>query len=293
MSRIRENQAFFVGNSEKQIGYIGRNSTEEMTKQKLGEPQEKSNGNVFVGDLDGKIWEAMNRKKALARKEAAKVISDKFEADNVTGDRIQELDAHQEELKTEAADADKQLSYFNNEKEKLKEMYSITAEYEPGSNGEYEERLEALQDEIDYWQEVKDDALIEIVVEGNVISSLKQAKLGEKYSMINAMDDADEILDAASKEIIGLLQNEAMEHVKEDFEEKVEKAEEAARKKEEKEEKLQEIKEAKEDKESRMENLQGIIKEQSQVQETIEEIKKEAELLDEDMKGLLVNVTIH
>lgn len=292
MSKIRENQAVFIGNNENQIGYIGRNSVLEKAKEKQ-EKQDKSSGNVFAGDLDGKVWENIQKKKALARKEATKVITDKFAADNQTSDKIKELDSHQEELKQEASTANEYLNYFYKEKEKLQEMYGVTEDYAPGSNAEYEERLEALYDEVDYWQEIKDDALTDIMIEGQVIGALKQAKLGEKYTMKNAMDDAEEILDAASREIIGLLQNEAMEHVKEEMEEKVEKAEEAAQEKEEQEEKLEKSKETKEEQESRTENLHDMIKEQSQVQETIEEIKKEADLLDEDLKGLLVDINVY
>lgn len=288
MSRIRENKAVFAGDSVNQPGCAGIGSSKTAGKKDTKKQENKKN--VFAGEIEGDIWKTIQRKKELARKEATKVILDKFESDNVTSDKISELDSHKEELKAQAKEAVGWLSYFDEEKESLKEMYSITEKYEAGSNSEYEERLAALQDEIDDWQRKKDSSLLEIAGEGQIISALKQSKLGEQYTMTKAMAQAEEILDAASSEIIGLLQKDAMEHVTEELKKKVEKAEERAAEKEEMEKRLEEIKE---EKENKIEQLESLPKAQGQMQETIDEIKREAELLEEDMKGLLVDVSIY
>lgn len=292
MTKVNGNQTIFVGNSNNQIGYIGRNSTREMSKQRLEKEQANAGKNIFAGDLSENLSNTIWQKKELARKEAAKVISDKFASDNLISDSIKASQEHQTQLQETAGEASEQLKYLSEEKENLKEMYGITEEYEPGSNAEYEERLEALEDEVDYWSETRDDALEEIGQESQKIQGEKQSILQQEYTMGNAVEEAQSILDAASEEIIGLLQKEAMEHVKEELEEKVEQAEEAAEEKEEQEEKEEKIKEEKAADEAQSEKLHEAVKGQDQVQEKIEEIKKAGDLLDEDIKGLLVDVNI-
>lgn len=292
MSKIKGTQTIFIGNSEKQIGNIGRNETEKMTRQKLAWKSKNQGSNIFAGNLKEDISGTIKQKKALARKQAAKVISDKFEADNVSSDMIKELDVHKEELKKQAEAANSQLNYLKEEKEKLKEVYGITEDYATGSNGEYEERLAALLDETDYWKERKEEALADIAADGQTIEAIKQSKLGQKYTMKNAMEQAEEILDAASEEVVGLLRKEAMDHVKEEQEEKLEQAEEAAEEKEEQEEKLEKIKEEKKEQSNRTKKLHDLLKKRSQIQEKVGEIRKAADLLEEDMKGLLIDENI-
>lgn len=284
--------AVFAGNQENRIGYIGRNGTTQKAWEKEKQYKSASGSNIFAGSLKGDISETIQKKKAMARKEAAKIVSDQIGRDDVSTQAIQKSQAHQQELLETATEAGKQLQYLNQAKDELMEAYGITDEYEPGSNAEYDDRLKELNGQEDYWNKIYEDALLGVGAESSSITAIKQALLGRKYTMENAMEEAGQVLDAASKEIIGLLRKDAMEHVKEELEEKVEQAEKAAEEKEEQEEKLEEIKEEKEAAEEQTEKLHETVEKQSEMQEKIDEIKRSADLLDEDMKGLLVDLDI-
>lgn len=84
------------------------------------------------------------------------------------------------------------------------------------------------------------------------IFDMKQERL-KTSPMLEAEDSAEEIMQQASKEIIGQLRSEAVNYVEEKLQEEVEKAKEQAAKKEEQEEKLEEQKEKKEELEEMVE----------------------------------------
>jgi len=122
------------------------------------------------------------------------------------------------------------------------------------------------------------------------ITATKQAILeaGGK-GMRTAKKMAGSILDAASDAIIGMLWEDAKEHVDEELEKLMEAAKEQAEKKEEEEEKLENIKEEKEEQEELTKTIQESSSEQAKLQDEIKKIMQEAELLEEDMKGLAVD----
>ncbi len=293
MSGLKGNSvAIFAGSQENRIGYIGRNGASQKALEKEKQYKSASGNTIFAGNLKGDISETIQKKKAMARKEAAKIVADQLARDDVSTNSILKSQEHQAELLSEAAEAGEQLKYLGDAKDELKEAYGITDEYEPGSNEEYEQRLAELNDQEEYWSEIKDNALEGIGAESRSITATKQALLGRKYTMENAMEEAEQVMDAASDEIIGLLRKDAMEHVQEEQEEKVEQAEEAAEEKKEEEEKLEGIKEEKEAAEEQTAKLHETVEQQGEMLEKIDEIKRSADLLDEDMKGLLVDLDI-
>lgn len=293
MSGLKGNSlAVFAGSQENRIGYIGRNGATQRALEKEKQYKSASGNTIFAGNLKGDISETIQKKKAMARKEAAKIVTDQLARDDVSTNSILKSQEHQAELLSEAKEAGEQLKDLSKAKDELKEVYGITEEYEPGSNEEYEQRLAELNDQEDYWNEIKDGALEGIGAESRSITATKQALLGRKYTMENAMEEAEQVMDAASAEIIGLLRKDAMDHVQEELEEKVEQAEEAAEEKKEEEEKLEGIKEEKEAAEEQTEKLHESVEKQSEMLEKIDEIKRTADLLDEDMKGLLVDLDI-
>ena len=116
---------------------------------------------------------------------------------------------------------------------------------------------------------------------------------------MKAQETADEILEAASKEIIGMLTEEAKDHVDQELEEKKEAAEEKAEKEEEEKEKIEKAKEEKEQKEEFVEEVadtgefiveaDNVLKD---VQRDIKKVMDEMKLLEEDLKGAAVDTAL-
>ena len=185
------------------------------------------------------------------------------------------------------------ISLTDEEKKRLKEMGEMT---------EYQKQSMELYAQADHWKTLISDNQEEMALGGRSVRQIKVDRL-RSHALIDAQKARDEIMEAASKEAMGLL----VEDAKQNIEEKAEEIQEAAEKREEKEEEKEErIEAAKEDREAAEEATEAIkenIKELTEnvvegedlVREIDVEIKKileEEKLLLEDLKGLNVNKTV-
>jgi len=150
------------------------------------------------------------------------------------------------------------------------------------------------------------------------INRIKLERLKE-HPMVDAQNAADEIMDAANKEIIGMLVQDAKDHVDEQMEEAEKKAEENMEEKEQREEELEEIKleraieramlegtdeaveEAKqierrnEAADIRLDEMVDITsgdKVQKDVSQNLSDIKSNMKVLEADLKGIQVDEQI-
>lgn len=180
------------------------------------------------------------------------------------------------------------------EKERLKSLEPLT---------EYQQRMLDYEDQKQTLTQKKEKLYEGIMNESNAITATKNAllKVPAYKGMGGALDNADAIMEAAAKEIMGMLVEEGKEYVDEKLEEVVENAEEKAEEKKEEEEKLEEIKEEKEqnapeaaaeESAETVEKLPELENEQNKVETEIKKIMEEQALLEEDLKGLVVNETL-
>lgn len=122
------------------------------------------------------------------------------------------------------------------------------------------------------------------------IRAIKQERL-KYHEMVNAQNQADEVLDAAGKEILGMLIEESKDHVDEELEEPREEAKEEAEKKAEEEEKT----EQREEKQAELEAQVDAAHERSEEQEAVrrearERSREEEELLETMIEAGVGNV---
>ena len=116
----------------------------------------------------------------------------------------------------------------------------------------------------------------------------------KSHGMVDAREEADDIMEAAGKEILGMLVDEAKEKVDEKQEEEKEKAEELAEKKEEEQERLDAKKETPEQAAvsqtaKTMGELQNISQDCQMLQKELKIMVETKEITEEDIKGILVN----
>ena len=178
------------------------------------------------------------------------------------------------------------------EKERLKNMGELT---------EYQQLSMDLYKEADYWKtQIETNNLI-INGESGAIRSINIERL-KTHGMVDAQKAKESILAAASKEIEGMLVDDAKEALDEKAEEVKEAAEDQKEKKEEEEERIEAAKENKEEREDFVEAVRDNTAELTQqavesdvimedVNEEIKKIMQQEKLLEEDLKGLTVNVT--
>ena len=150
----------------------------------------------------------------------------------------------------------------------------------------------------EYYENQINEMKKEIEMENSIIRATRLERL-KKDPMVKAQKQAEEVMEAASEEIVGMLADEAKDHIDEEMEEKKEAAQEKAEEEKELEEKLEKIKEKKEDQEELAEAI-GELTEQTlqldgvktDVQEEIKDIVNKMKLLEEDIKGAVVDTTV-
>ena len=263
-------------------------NTEKTTQHKKGK-----NLSIFAGNLGKNGSESpVEKKRKEVRERAAKVLMDKFESDQKYEQGLDESRARIEEAQNTEREARENLKQAQEKRD------AISKEDNPE---EYERYSEYIANQ----ESILQGAESAIMGENAFIRGAKRDKLGEKYSMANAVVEEEKILAAGSKEIMGAAVQESMEHIQDQYQDNIEKAQEQKEKKEEEQEKLDELKEKRKEQEQQLAAAKAeaaekqvemteqanetITKGSADVERELRTIQKQAELLDEEMKGLMVD----
>lgn len=212
---------------------------------------------------------------------------------NVADDSQEEQDL---KLLQKAYDAKKpgaKTELTEEEKERLSAM---------GEPTEYQQLSMDLYGQADYWKEKMAENQLKIAGETSVIRNVKIERL-KSQAMLNAEKAKEDLLEAASKEAMSMLIEDTKEQIDEKAEEIQEAAEEKAEKEEEQEERIEAVKENQTEAEAAIERNRenaGNLTEQAVESEDItqdidSEIQKfleEEKMLEEELKGLLVDTEI-
>lgn len=250
------------------------------------EADKRKGRTIFAGELlaGSKQKSLIEQRKEKAGKEAMQVVRTQFESDAKIDDDMEERRNRIEQLKTEADGYNTQLNEYRKMREELGKKMELS-----GEGTEYQEAAEECDKQIEYYDKLRAEALEDIHTESAIIQQTKQARLKSK-GMIDAQKTAEDIEQAASREVIGMLISEAKEHRDEKIEELTEEAEKAAEKKKEEEERL--TKKTEEPFDEVVYELPKLNRTQEQVQEELKEIVEKNKLLQEDLKGITVNESV-
>ncbi len=297
---------------------------------------EEKNGrrSIFAGDMN-KSFDPIARKRQQAKQQAMKIVGDAWANERKLDADLADKRERLKECRALKLEAENGLKEIDEEAKTLKETYGIKdeaqakedlellgkrdASLEEGSDikltEEEKERLSQIDEaglkeyqkqseELERQRKVLNAQIAETDNEMYAISAaLSDSKINrpqiQAKTIMKAQESADEIMEAASKEIIGMLQQEAKDHIDEEMEEKKEAAEEKAEKEEEEKEKLEKIKEEKKEKEEFVEEVADttdVIVEADEVlkevQKDIKKVMDEMKLLEEDLKGAAVDTTL-
>lgn len=310
MSRVNGgSHAIYMGDGDLQA--IRRAGEEDNAKERGKEAHKKT---IFAGNMKGD-FDPVSRRKEQLKKQAMKVVMDQFETDGAVDknqresrDRIGELKetaaqankldletaAHQEEIteaygvkpdSREAQDLEllrRARRAMQGEETLSQEEWQQVADMEEPT--EYQRRMLELDEVRERYQNTVDDAGDEIVRLSGEVTDTRLAML-KKHGMTDALKQKDGMLEAASKEALGMLMDEAKDKFDEKWEEMVEHAKEKAEEEAEEEEK----KAGKEQEEKQQEEALDMASKQEKVQQEVEKIIQDAALLPEDVKGIAVD----
>lgn len=308
--------------------------------------REKGGSAFFAGTFNGNL-DPIAQKKQMAQKKALKVVGDAFAADRKTDMEVAEREAKIRELQTENLEAKKALKELDTQKQEMGREYGLGEEGLSDQDWDILEKGSEMpevmsEEEKARYQEMKEQGLTEYYDRCKDIDDLakpyrqtiqdnnKEIKICEASNkavhksrldlrrgnpMIAAQEQAEAIMDAARKEIIGMIKDEGMDHIDEEMQEKVEQAQEEKEKKKEEEEKLEAIREDKmqmldqaeaarekaQENEKRVEDMldtlpmEEILKtagNTSDFQQELKDIVNRMKLMEEDLKGAAVDAAL-
>lgn len=296
--------------------------TGEQRERQNGE----NNGSIYAGDLNLIGQDEIGGLNAKAQKEAMRTILSQYSLDKEIDNDLEKRRTHQKELQAQIGEANAEVARLEEKKGALKESFGI----EDGSTEQKDLELlekqkrifkgsgEKLTEEetrrlinmgpmteyqkavmgegginemIDHFSKLAEDAEREIIMENGYIKAI-QTEVLKQHGMIDAVKQADEIREAAGKEIIGKLLEETKEHIEEEIEEEKEKAREIAEKEKDKQERVKEKEESQRDAKEVSEDLADIQNADADMEKVIQKIKKfiiKKNVLSADVPGIAVD----
>lgn len=319
--------------------------------QKAGENKNGNGKTFFAGNAVND--NSIELKKKLAHKRAMKIVSDAFSSEQDIDKNVDELKKQQEQLKQEALADKKEMMEIPERRNQLMSGYGVTEDSqehkdlellrkerdakdpEADLTEEEKERLGEIHEKglTDYQKDMLElDATEKVYVE-RIAKKEKASKLISEslsdieierlktHPILDAEKQAEKIMEAANKELIGDLIAEARDHIDEKMEEEQEKAKE----REKAEEKAEENKEAREKDKEELEKQIEKVKENAsniadaetgsgtldlsdapihraievantasnvKVDSALEKMADELQLLMDDLKGIKINTSL-
>ncbi len=260
--------------------------------------QKKESGTVYSGELR---WWGLGQDKVEEERRKAKEIA-QFLVDKVkTKDQaelteIDEQNAHAKELVDQLKETEAEINCAKRELAELEDA-------DP-SDQEAADKKTMLEGGLQALQEKKNMQEGEIRAAYAVARGMKIERL-KHHDMLDAQEQGEEILEAAEKNVIGILTEEVKDKVDQDMEDTKEKTEEKKEEEELQEARIEAAREKREEKDDRIEkdtkDLVELQQEQEEIQKqqengnlpdmkkSLELVVSEVALAAEDLKGLIVN----
>ncbi len=271
--------------------FAGGQPESSLTTEGAGKKQE-GRKTVFAGNLNnqgGSLQDRIEQKKKDAQKQALKIVGDAFAGDRAIDDDMENRRQNVTELVEDRKRLEEEKAGVEARSEDLQKAY----ESGQVSEEDYAAELKNLQQE----QLVREAELgkneNQIMQENAVIAGTRIERL-KHHAMTDAQEQAEDVLDAARDEIVGMVCEEGRDHIDEETEKREEQAEEIKEEKEEQEEFIEKQKEHREEQEEILEEMPteemvSLDRIQSDVQQEVQNILDKMKLLAEDIKGAVVD----
>lgn len=318
--RLQNNITVFTGDTQ-------NNAQVQQAGQKAaGSREQGKNKTFYAGNFltEFPLQDRIAQRKAQAQERAMKIVGDAWDADRQIDDEIRQRRDHIRELQEDNKDALENLKEFREMEDTLREGYGVTSDsreqqdlellkrskemgFKPTE--EEKERLEAIRErgltdyqtralELDktasYYRRIVADNNRAAAEEKDVIKGIR-AERNKYHPMTDAQAQAEDVLQAARDEVIGMVAEEAKEHLDEEQEKREEQAEAIEEKRQEQEEILEKREEREEELENLVEDMP--VEEMTNLNQAVEDVKQQIQkvlnnvnLLEEDIKGAQVDL---
>lgn len=254
------------------------------------ETEQKQRKTLFAGDM-GKtgntIQDRIAQKREEAQKQAMKVVGDAFAGEAAIDEDMESRRNKVEELKAEGRQLQEEANGL------LERGKSLEQAYEDGEVAEadyIQEKGYLAEAEKSYNQKIGENK--SSVLEENAIIRGTRLERLKTHSMADAWKEADDVMEAAGQEIVGMVVEDAKEKLEEESEKREEQAAEIKEEKEKQEELIEKQTEKREEmiaEDMPVEEIVSLDSVQSDVKQEVQNIVDKMKLLAEDIKGAAVD----
>ena len=246
---------------------------------------------VFAGNLnvENTLQDRIAARKAEAKEKAMKIVGDAFAGERALDAEVESHKNKIESLKEERKALEESSANLTARQEDLWKAFEngeVTQE-------DYDKQSAELDEERKVIIRSQDENMGQMITEGRILYEIGQERL-KSTPMLDAWNQADEVLDAAGEEIIGMVAEGAQEKLDEDAKIRKEQAEKIEEKKEATEEIIEKRKERQEEQEELLENMPvsemiSMDKVQEDVKAEVQQMLNKMKLITEDIKGAAVD----
>ena len=288
-------------------GDTRNNAQAEWANKEATESCDKKSKTIYAGDFlkEFPLRERIQQKKSEAQQRALKIVSDAWGMDKQIDDEIKVREEESKVLQEDNQEALENLKDVNQRMEELRDAFGIspdseeqqeleriiqrrkspTVSLEEEELTEYQKRALALDDEATFYRKQIAANNGKILENSEVNAAIRKERV-KSHAMVDAQKDAEEVMDASRDTAIGLVMEEAKEHLDEE-QEKKEEQEEIQEKRDEREAELEELIE-----EIPVEEMTDLQQTMDEVKQQIQKVLNEVNLAAEDIKGAKVDMTV-
>ena len=309
--KVQNNITVFSGDTR-------NNAQAEWSNKKATESYDKKSKTIYAGDFlrEFPLREKIQQKKSEAQQRALKIVGDAWNMDKEIDDEIRVREEESKVLREDNQEALENLKDVNQRMEELRDAFGISSDSEEQQEleriiqkrksptvsleeeelTEYQKRALALDDVASYYRNQIADNNGKVQENSDTVEAIRKERL-KSHTMVDAQKEAEEVMDAARDTAVGLVMEEAKEHLDEEQEKREEQAEAIEEKKKEQEE----IQEKRDEREKELEELikDMPVEEAASLDQTMEEVKQqiqkvlnEVNLAAEDIKGAKVDAMV-
>lgn len=309
--KVQNNITVFSGDTRNNV------RAEWVNKEGTDSFDQKSR-TIYVGNFlkEFPLRERIQQRRAEVQQRAMKIVQDAWDGDRQLDKEIKMREEESRELREDNKEQLENLKDVSRRMEELRESFGIDrgseeqrelermiqerrsgnvslSEKEPT---EYQRRALLLEKEGAEYRSRITANNGQILMNSEETKAIRRERL-KSHTMVDAQVQAEDVMESLTDQVVGMVAEEAKEHL----DEEQEKREEQAEKIEEKREELEEVQEKRDEREEELEEIieDMPVEDMTNLQQTMDEVKRqvqkvlaEANMAVEDVKGAKVDTAV-
>lgn len=309
--KVQNNITVFSGDTRNNV------RAEWVNKEGTDSFDQKSR-TIYVGNFlkEFPLRERIQQRRAEVQQRAMKIVQDAWDGDRQLDKEIKMREEESRELREDNKEQLENLKDVSRRMEELRESFGIDRDSEEQRElermiqerrsgnvslsekepTEYQRRALLLEKEgAEYRSRIAANNG-QILMNSEETKAIRRERL-KSHTMVDAQVQAEDVMESLTDQVVGMVAEEAKEHL----DEEQEKREEQAEKIEEKREELEEVQEKRDEREEELEEIieDMPVEDMTNLQQTMDEVKRqvqkvlaEANMAVEDVKGAKVDTAV-